>query len=484
MFTFRAPYHSLLSFVREHQLPHLAVRQNLVPVLRDWRAPFSEFRADEFLRVLEEVDARSSTLVFAQILVDAFQLAETPDHITLLDQALHKFILDGRFEQLAVYPKMIDRLAAAIGRIGSHFQQHEDACERLLRLVQALNTQMLEQERTATENDIAAAAAASTGGAKTTKMEKLGSTANRGVRPTELHIECLKQCILAHRRNLHARVAENVTAVKFDSLGGLVDDKAMAFMQYHYYAGMVHVCLGQMEEAIRMWQLVFAIPSKHISAIQIAAYKRLLLLHAIVHGTRARLPSFFPTVHAKDLDTHADAYLAFVEAFASKLIGDAITKADDMSALLRQDQNTSFVERAMHEMPAHQIRRASKAYSSIRVAQLAERIGFSLYPYQAVSGDPVASLAVYIQHMQDPTVVLQQDEGVVVFVSTKSTISQLPNSRSDGAMQVGIESQWVQDIEQKVSETNELKKRLADLDKHLALTKEYVTNSRDLPTNA
>ncbi|KAJ2305433.1 hypothetical protein IWW55_001929, partial [Coemansia sp. RSA 2706] len=48
-----------------------------------------------------------------------------------------------------------------------------------------------------------------------------------------------------------------------------------------------------------------------------------------------------------------------------------------------------------------------------------------------------------------------------------------------GAAQIQNEQQWAALLERKVKQVDELHEHLSKLDRHLALTKEYVSNSRD-----
>ncbi|KAJ1962767.1 hypothetical protein GGI12_002449 [Dipsacomyces acuminosporus] len=331
------------------------------------------------------------------------------------------------------------------------------------------------------------------------KVERLGSSMNKGVRLTSLHIECLKQCILAHRRLLHLAVAEKVLSYKFDSLSGLVDSTSKAFMQYHYYAGMVYVGLDEMEKAVNTWQLVFAIPSKHLSSIQVATYKKILLAHVVAsNGKKYQLPGFYSSVLLRELESLASSYISLSEALAtassyssgSSPTDRVIKRVDEMRDTLMRDQNQGYVGKILRDLPAIQIKNISKAYSTIRVSQLVELIGYSANVFLRGNDNPSASLIAYIQQMDDPSIHVQQqgDEigsAMVAFVPVKSTISQLPNQGPSGDTEarINIESMWVDAVKQKFEETELLKARLSQLDKHLALTREYVTNSRDSSGN-
>ncbi|KAJ1942139.1 hypothetical protein FBU59_003287 [Linderina macrospora] len=435
--------------------------------LRQWRPP-GTFDTNLFLSTLSELNPSQHTLVFAQILTDALTTASSLEHVSMLDPELTRFIAEFDMEAFEQYTKGLDKLVSAIGRIGSQLRDIEAACVRLLSLTVALNEKM--------------AAAVDTLGAQHNHRsldgatEKLGSNSTKGVRPTKAHIDCLMYCLYTRNRELHVAVLENVIGTKFSALGTLAGtDKPKVFMLYHYYAGMVAVGAGNMERAIQLWKLVFAVSLQSLSAIQVAAYKRLLLISLLEHGTRPRLPSFFPNVHTRDIEAKAAAYVSLAEAFVEEPTLVVLQRLSSMRRQLEIDQNLSLANRVIEQLPAHQIRKVGDVYASLYLSQLADKIAFS--SFQRVTGqDVVVALANYIQNMRDPGIQVQGD--VVVFVPSTATVSTLPNSALAGSA-LDIESAWAEKIKSKVAETEQLRSRLTELDHHLALTEEYVTNSRD-----
>ncbi|KAJ1989319.1 hypothetical protein GGI26_006250 [Coemansia sp. RSA 1358] len=101
--------------------------------------------------------------------------------------------------------------------------------------------------------------------------------------------------------------------------------------------------------------------------------------------------------------------------------------------------------------------------------------------------------------MDDSNVVLEECGGtapffmVVRFVDSKATVQFLHGNNNDmgvltvspdgsngiGAMLLLLEHEWSSAIAAKASETNMLRQQLLELDRHLALTLEYVAHTRD-----
>ncbi|KAJ2354036.1 hypothetical protein GGF43_003348, partial [Coemansia sp. RSA 2618] len=382
--------------------------------------------------------------------------------------------------QLEACPELMERLALALDRAGLVAKDHARVGEALVELVARVNRQMAEtQEHVSSKSK----------GKGVARTEQLAANAQRGVRLTPLHIECLKQSLLAQRRDLHERVMRDVVLVRLDAIGHLLTKpKARSFMEYHLYAGMVCVGVDEFELATRMWQLVFALPAKHASAIQVAAYKRLLLLSLATSGQKARLPTFFANSHARVLESNAMAYVALADQFSSKLMSQAVIKIQDMQGQLERDGNWALAMRLVNMMPRHFIKRVGSAYASLGIQQLMDITGFSAHPLASRASDPYAALVLYIREMNDDSVVVVQSPGaaartaVVNFSDARATMSMVSGHDSTAA-QIQNEQQWAELIESKVRQIDELQQYLTKLDHHLALTKEYISSSRDQSTS-
>ncbi|KAJ2327655.1 hypothetical protein GGI00_004404 [Coemansia sp. RSA 2681] len=434
----------------------------LISLLQNWRAPLEEFSADELTRALGRVDPAQSTLAFAQIAVDCAALARTSEQFGLAAQALRRVAAEGRLEALLqAFPAMLQRLADAAARAGDAAL----ACELLADMAEALIAHMAADQ----------------------KIKDDGLGRRGGVRLTAVHVECVRQCVLARRAALHRRVAARVLGVRLDALGACFGAavRGRALVEYSLYGGMVYAALGADDDALRAWQRVFAVPARHVSAIAVAAFKRRALLHVAARGSRARLPAFYAAVHARALEAQAAAYVALADACCPAGVASlapALARIGDMRGALAADENAGLADRLVHALPAHFVRRCGDVYASLRVDRLADLIGFSAHPLAAAGastpGGVAGALARYIRAMDDPTVVLDAGDAVVRFVPARATVSALPNAAL-AVVVAGAERQWAEAVAAKVAEATALRLRLEELDRHLALTKEYAIGSRD-----
>ncbi|KAJ2734436.1 hypothetical protein IW152_002329 [Coemansia sp. BCRC 34962] len=462
-------YSNLLSVAERAPLNTAKTQSLLVPILQGWQVPLQEFNADELNRALGRVDPAKCTLAYAQIAIDCVVLCRTSSQAELAAQAVRRLAGEGQLQQLLEYPAMLQRLADALRRLG----EPALACSLLADVAESLVAQMAADRRSAGQGS----------------EQRLGRSS--GVRLTAVHVECARQCVLARSLALHRRVASRVLGVGLDGLGSLAGpQRGRAFMEYSYYGGMVLAALGEADAALRAWQRVFALPARHVSAIAIAAYKRRTLLHVARHGTRPKLPPFFAAAHARTIEGHAAPYVALADACCPPGVASlapALARVDEMRAVLQSDENAGLARHLVSELPAHFIRRCGGVYASLHVERLAELIGFGAHPLAAArAGEPAdvaGALARYIRAMSDPRVAL--DEGpmglVVRFMPVRATVSALPNSALllAGRGPADAERQWMEAVETKVAEAAALRGRLEELDRHLALTKEYAVASRD-----
>ncbi|KAI7822741.1 hypothetical protein BX661DRAFT_187073 [Kickxella alabastrina] len=462
---------------------------NLVQLVRGWQTPLREFQADVLSSALGQASLQASSLVFVQIVIDAANLATTAEHYKLVEAAMVR-IGSGevQFADVVRVPEMLQRLTGALERLAGALGDYAQVGRLLADIVEALNSQM-------------AADGISEQPGKALRRQRLGG--GSGIRLTPLHVECVRQCVLARRRALSERVAQTVVSVPFAALGNFVSgDRARAMMEFRLYGGMVCASLGSdaaWVEAQRQWSLVFALPGRHTSAIQAAAFKRLTLAHIMLDGSRARLPKFLASQHARAIELSAKYYALLADAcVGAKTLAPAMARLSEMRRVLTVDQNAALAEAVIMRLPAHVIRRVGTIYSSIRLGQLADTIDFSVHPLADSSGGKdrlAASLARFIRTMGDPCVVVddESDGGggaappvsastTVRFVPARATLPALPNMAAPSAAErIVTEQQWAEAIQAKIAETEQLRERLNRLDRHLALTDEYAANSREQP---
>jgi COP9 signalosome complex subunit 3 len=56
------------------------------------------------------------------------------------------------------------------------------------------------------------------------------------------------------------------------------------FLQYFYYSGLVFIGMKQYAKALESFQMVLTIPTMSLSAVQLEAFKKYVLVCLLVHG--------------------------------------------------------------------------------------------------------------------------------------------------------------------------------------------------------
>lgn len=455
--------------------------KELESLLRDWTTSGPNLTFDQIVEALgQQQEQPFNTLIQIQVAVDMLLASATSEQLSQADQEVARLAELMEFSALAQYPEILSRLVDALSRVAQASNDHELICRRLLALVERINHQMAET-RKPTQN---------LGQFYQTRKlgqgEKLDNKTGHGIRLTVLHTECLNQCLLAGRAELHAEVAAKVTDTKFDSFGRLVYDRAESYMLFYFNAGMIYVGLRSYQQALDAWHMVFALPQRHLSAIQVATYKRLVLLNLVVYGCHKKLPQLLDDVHLRTVEGQASNYHALGNICGStKTVGNVVDKVHNMEKELVADDNFGLAQQAVMECPAHLVRRQRKVFTRQRLIQLAEAIGFADHPLAADATDLVqvsAVLAQYIQQMNDPSAVLENtdvDNMTVRFVDPKTTAPVVHNNVNRDILQnqpvdMAVEQEWVRVLKANVEQTHLLQERLELLNGHLGLTKEYV----------
>ncbi|KAJ1724335.1 hypothetical protein LPJ53_001418 [Coemansia erecta] len=473
-----SPYDELLS--ASEKKPGLVAN-----AVRNWQTPIREFNEGIFASALERANPQQNPLAYVQITIDMMVLSLHGRQIEMTKQALAS-ICNGSVQmvQVARVHELIDRLARALGHMATSNNDIPDVCGLVVDMVDVMNAQMVSQMRDDTQE---------AGFVKQT----LGSS--KGIRLTPLHIECLRLCILARRRALHERVVRTILDVEFASFGLQSGEaRAQAFMQYRYYAGMIYAALADdasLRMAQKQWMLTFAIPGKFASSIQLEAFKKLTLVNLMLDGKPVKLPAFFAPTHVKAIEGPATLYSKIADDFVgTKSMARALSKIRASQNHLANDNNAGLAGLMVQRMPAQFIKRMGNIYSSMRLGTLAKAIGFDAHPlanHISNVNEIATILAQFIESMNDDSVTVVQQDGspidvssIVRFAPVCATLSSVPNAPALSANErIAIEQQWSERIQVQVAQTEALRFRLVHLDRHIALTDEYVSNSREQVSN-
>lgn len=88
------------------------------------------------------------------------------------------------------------------------------------------------------------------------------------------------------------------------------------FLQYYYYGSIAYIGNKNYDRALDFLSIVISAPTqKKISAIQVAAYKKFVLVSLIHEGQVRALPKYTAQVVEKVCKTQSQPYLNLLKAF-------------------------------------------------------------------------------------------------------------------------------------------------------------------------
>lgn len=112
-------------------------------------------------------------------------------------------------------------------------------------------------------------------------------------------------------------------------------------MQYYYYGSIVYIANKNFERALDFLSIVISAPTqKAISAIQIAAYKKFVLVSLIYKGQVGTLPKYTAQGVEKVCKTQSQPYLNLLKAFNDTDLHTFQENATSASALF---ESVSFL---------------------------------------------------------------------------------------------------------------------------------------------
>jgi tetratricopeptide (TPR) repeat protein len=190
------------------------------------------------------------------------------------------------------------------------------------------------------------------------------------------HAYFARQCCVT--RNYEATMD-----LAFRSIEGIPRDYGLTYqahLQYHFYLGLCCAALQHYERARFLFSLVVSAPTgfpgSRTSAIQVAAYKKYLLVGLVQDGQLPPMPSMTAGNTQRALEILGNAYhqlgRALQEATGSSKAVSAVV--EQHASQFEQDGNTSLVESVVFCKPAHDILKVQKAYVSLSIEALASKI--------------------------------------------------------------------------------------------------------------
>mmetsp|Transcript_18168 Transcript_18168/g.51685 ORF Transcript_18168/g.51685 Transcript_18168/m.51685 type:complete len:684 (-) Transcript_18168:832-2883(-) len=204
---------------------------------------------------------------------------------------------------------------------------------------------------------------------------------------TPIHPEFLKVCLKLKHYTYAVDVIEvPILDLKPKQTCLYVED----FLLYFYYGAMIHIGLKEYPRAIQFLNLVLCCPGTCVSAIQIDAWKKLVLVHLIEHGEGPQTPKSSPALsraiapssgHHNYRSQSSGAvglspYNDIIDAFKSK---DTVKMARVLSGpssvdILNRDQNMGLAKQCSAALHRRMIVNLTSTYLTLSLDDIRQRV--------------------------------------------------------------------------------------------------------------
>jgi COP9 signalosome complex subunit 3 len=160
---------------------------------------------------------------------------------------------------------------------------------------------------------------------------------------------------------------------------------AQYLLLYYYYGGCIYTALKRFERAFYMFEIAVTCPTAAVSHIMLEAYKKYQLVGLLVHGDKPKsfkenlaLPKYTSPIVGKFLKPLCSAYHELVTAYYnSNNSSELSSTVSKYTELLNADNNMGLVQQVVASQTRTNIRRLTRTFITLSLADLASRVGLS-----------------------------------------------------------------------------------------------------------
>ncbi|KAM0791017.1 hypothetical protein ACM66B_004316 [Microbotryomycetes sp. NB124-2] len=167
-------------------------------------------------------------------------------------------------------------------------------------------------------------------------------------------------------------VHDVVMADIYDIDTGLTPVRYHDNLLYHYLGGVIAALLGEYARAMDMLEIVVASPAQVTAAIQIDAYKKLVLLQLLTSGQTSPLPRYTSPAVATTCKNLSGPYLDFATAFASRDAAKVTGALQQHHQVFEQDLNVGLVELCWSAFRRRAILRLTETFITLSLRDIAK----------------------------------------------------------------------------------------------------------------
>ncbi|PWN36387.1 uncharacterized protein FA14DRAFT_161120 [Meira miltonrushii] len=164
-------------------------------------------------------------------------------------------------------------------------------------------------------------------------------------------------------------------------------------LEYFYYGGMICTKVGDLEKGATLFQQCVATPAQAVSAIQIDAYKKLILIQLMKDGTVSRMPTFTSQAVTRAIRgnlSNLEAYHSFIKVYTNEvslkiaasheqetkksskrnLVQNLQEFVQQKQEIFERDQNFGLVQSLVEVYLSRRVARLSKLFAIISIGEI------------------------------------------------------------------------------------------------------------------
>lgn len=195
-------------------------------------------------------------------------------------------------------------------------------------------------------------------------------------------------------------------------------------LEYFVIGGTAYIAVQNWKQALELLECAIVYPSKDhaVSKIMVEAYKKWILVHALLTGASGKLPTVVTGLTRKTLTTLARPYESLAVLFEAGSATALKAEADLGAQLWGADFNTGLVVQLLRASQKFQICNLATLYKTVRISDV------TLLTTNAETGQPSpddqTTERLVAELIANGTLNGTLNSGVLTFTSTGSILSE------------------------------------------------------------
>jgi COP9 signalosome complex subunit 3 len=203
----------------------------------------------------------------------------------------------------------------------------------------------------------------------------LAGRAGVGRSLTAMDADALQLCVLGGAYSCAARHVAALDVVGVDPKHSLLTPDA--HLRWWHCAGLAHCGLKQWRLAAQCFLTCVTAPATVLSAVAVAAYKKLCVVALLAHGAKAALPPHTASAVSRGLKGVSKAYDAMAAKFEANDAEGLRAACEAARGELVADKCWGLAMQALRALTQRRIARLSTCYLTLSLADIATQVGLA-----------------------------------------------------------------------------------------------------------